>query len=500
MTQVVASNTNNTVKVYSVGLQGATGPSGSLQSSNSGSFAITGSLIVSGSNTFTNIGPSILSGSVTSTSGFTGSLQGTSSFATSASYILNAVSASFATSASRAISSSFATTASFALNAGTTVSTASLLITGSATNNVLTFTKGDGSTFNLIVDTGSAITTPTGSLMVTGSVSSNTLTFTKGDGSTFNLTVDTGSGGGSTPTLAQVTAQGSTTGDALTIQGMTFKSGSTFPGLTANSVFVGYQVGNNSDNNASLNVGVGYRAMLNNNTAQNIALGANSLENGTVGENIGIGYLSVSNVKAGQNIGIGAQTLRYIYSGSQNTVIGSVALPFSTTTENESSSNKSGNVVIGYGALFAAVRSYQNTIIGTLSHSAVTSMGQFNTAIGSSNVSSGSYNIILGVGNSLLGYGENSIVIGNNHNLNNLNSSVIIGNQGAIKFRSSGSVTTLFEDTVISGSLTVSGSEVLTLVPVNPLPSGVATGSFAVSGSTPPRPYFFDGTSWIALI
>jgi len=38
----------------------------------------------------------------------------------------------------------------------------------------------------------------TGSLMVTGSVNSNTLTFTKGDGTTFALTVDTGSGGGST--------------------------------------------------------------------------------------------------------------------------------------------------------------------------------------------------------------------------------------------------------------------------------------------------------------
>jgi len=229
MTQVIASNTNNTVKVYSVGLQGATGPSGSLQSSNSGSFSITGSLIVSGSNTFTNIGPSIFSGSVTSTSGFTGSLQGTSSFATSASYVLNAVSASFATSSSRAISSSFATTASFALNAGTTVSTASLLTTGSSTNNVLTFTKGDGSTFNLTVDTGSAITTPTGSLMVTGSVSSNTLTFTKGDGSTFNLTVNTGSA--ATVNTGSLMVTGSVSSNTLTF---TKGDGSTF-NLTVNT-------------------------------------------------------------------------------------------------------------------------------------------------------------------------------------------------------------------------------------------------------------------------
>lgn len=71
-----------------------------------------------------------------------------------------------------------------------------LIATGSISSNVLTFTKGDGSTFNLTVNTGSAAAANTGSLMVTGSVSSNTLTFTKGDGSTFNLTVNTGSGGG----------------------------------------------------------------------------------------------------------------------------------------------------------------------------------------------------------------------------------------------------------------------------------------------------------------
>jgi hypothetical protein len=40
-------------------------------------------------------------------------------------------------------------------------------------------------------------TTPTGSFLITASVSSNTITFTKGDGSTFPITVNTGSGGGS---------------------------------------------------------------------------------------------------------------------------------------------------------------------------------------------------------------------------------------------------------------------------------------------------------------
>ena len=58
------------------------------------------------------------------------------------------VSASYATSA---------LTASYALNAeGVSVDTGSLLVTASAALNVITFTKGDNSTFNVTVDTGSA--------------------------------------------------------------------------------------------------------------------------------------------------------------------------------------------------------------------------------------------------------------------------------------------------------------------------------------------------------
>ena len=51
-----------------------------------------------------------------------------------------------------------------------------------------------------------------------------------------------------------------------------------------------------------------------------------------------------------------------------------------------------------------------------------------------------------------------------------------------------------------SSSLHISGaSAVLTLSPQTPLPSGVPTGSFAVSSSVPPKPYFYDGTTWNAL-
>lgn len=87
-----------------------------------GSQAITGSLIVTQA-----ITASSFSGS------FTGSFLGTSSYATQA------------------------LSASYAPNSGATVSTASLLTTASATNNVITFTKGDASTFTVTVATGSAV-------------------------------------------------------------------------------------------------------------------------------------------------------------------------------------------------------------------------------------------------------------------------------------------------------------------------------------------------------
>jgi hypothetical protein len=166
---------------------------------------------------------------------------GASSTAISASHAVNADSAISASYATNTLSASFATTASYALNAGVTVDTGSLMVTGSATNNVLTFTKGDGSTFNLTVATGSGGggTTPTGSLLVTASISNATTTFTKGDGSTFSITANnvvnansasvatsasyaltaSYAANASTPSLQQVTDVGATTNDVITVTG-----------------------------------------------------------------------------------------------------------------------------------------------------------------------------------------------------------------------------------------------------------------------------------------
>ena len=79
--------------------------------------------------------------------------------AVSASHAVNAdsaLTAGSATSATTAATASYAVTASYALNASVTVDTGSLMVTGSVVANVLTFTKGDGSSFDLTVATGSA--------------------------------------------------------------------------------------------------------------------------------------------------------------------------------------------------------------------------------------------------------------------------------------------------------------------------------------------------------
>jgi len=63
------------------------------------------------------------------------------------------------------------------------------LVTASFSGNTLTFTKGDKSTFGVVIPDISGSTINTGSFMTTGSVAVNVLTFTKGDGTTFDLTV-----------------------------------------------------------------------------------------------------------------------------------------------------------------------------------------------------------------------------------------------------------------------------------------------------------------------
>ena len=70
------------------------------------------------------------------------------------------------------------------------INTGSFMITGSVSGNVLTFTKGDSSTFDLPM----AASASSADAVVTASVSASTMTFTKGDSSTFDVALPTSSG------------------------------------------------------------------------------------------------------------------------------------------------------------------------------------------------------------------------------------------------------------------------------------------------------------------
>jgi len=176
----------------------------------------------------------------------------TASFASTASYVLNAVSSSFASTASfvatsswasNAVSASIAATASLAPNYVLTSVTSSMLapyVLTSQTSSMSVASASVATSASYALTASFALngggTVNTGSLLTTASVSLNTITFTKGDGSTFPITVDTGSGGGggaAFPFSGSAVISGSlfvssSTTNVLTIQG----SGSAQPIFT----------------------------------------------------------------------------------------------------------------------------------------------------------------------------------------------------------------------------------------------------------------------------
>jgi hypothetical protein len=128
---------------------------------------------------------------------------------------------------------------------GGTTDTGSLLANASVNSNTLTFTRGDSTTFDLTVNTGSGGgSTDTGSLLTTASVSLNTITFTKGDASTFNIIVNTGSD--------QFTGTVTSVGGTGTVNGITLSGTVT----TSGNLTLGGSVSINNSNWSGTNLSV----------------------------------------------------------------------------------------------------------------------------------------------------------------------------------------------------------------------------------------------------
>jgi hypothetical protein len=229
----------------------------------------------------------------------------------------------------------------------------------------------------------------------------------------------------------------------------------------------------------------------------NIAIGFEALKFlTTVNNNIAIGYQAmVSGSGAQDSIAIGSSALRNITTGDDNLAIGANALSSITTA--------AGNLAIGTDSMIStsATATSNNTSIGFQSLQNIT--GSNNVVLGyrtMQGVRFGSNNTVIGY-NNISGSGvsgSNNTIIGANVVLPDgvYNNRIIIADgQGTQRISVSGSITS------ISGSLSITGSgAIFTLQPQDPLPTvNILAGSFAVSSSIPPKPYFWDGSVWNAL-
>ena len=191
---------------------------------------------------------------------------------------------------------------------------------------------------------------------------------------------------------------------------------------------------------ATSNVAIGASALSKNQTDSQIAIGANALENVTTGNaNTAIGRLSMQNTTTGfDNLALGTNSLLSNTTGQRNIAIGKESL-------RNAAVNASRNVAIGYSTLYNA-KSNNNVAIGASAFEQLQS-GSQNVAIGWTtgyDVTSGNYNTLIG-GNLRGQSGWDSVVAISDGNAN-------------IKFFNSGSRTTITNDTLISGSLTTTGS------------------------------------------
>ena len=291
----------------------------------------TGSFIVTGSSTVT--------GSLSVTNGITGSLQGTSSWATNvitASYVLQAVSSSFATSAANA------TTASYILNAVSS----SFAATASSADNFLV--RGTLTAQTIVAQTITSSTDfVTGSTRF-GSLISNTHQFT-----------------------GSVSMTGS-----LTVAGHTVGRGGGY--LVENTVIGFEALGRNTS--ATRNTAVGWYALSSStNNGSNTAIGAVSQRFSTGGSgNTSVGEASLFGVTTGDfNSALGQSSLGGLTDGANNVAIGyyAGATLGDGATDNTTADN---SIYIGSTA-YASQSNGQNEIV-----------------IGANNVGHGSNTVTLG--------------------------------------------------------------------------------------------------------
>jgi hypothetical protein len=135
--------------------------------------------------------------------------------------------------------------------------------------------------------------------------------------------------------------------------------------------------------------------------------------------------------------------------------------------------------------------------IGNYSHAEgdnTQAKGDYSHAEGQETIASGSYSHAEGY--QTIALANRQHVQGQWNAASSVESAFIVGN-GTDDGNRSNLIHAAGNEVQISGSVGI--TNLLTLTPQHPLPSQPPTGSFAVSSSVPPRPFFWNGTSWNAL-
>ena len=463
----------------------------------------------------------------------TASIATTASFASTASFV---ESSSFASTASFVESSSFATSASFSISASwapqqVTSPTASYVTASNVygpfdSNSVISASFAVSASWAPSAG-GSSVIAATGSTLYSTTPAAALPSNTSTENSIFFGT-DSGFATRASASVFLGYQAGYSASNAY--QSTFIGQNSGYLATRANrSVFIGHEAGYSSSrvDTGAKNVYVGFRA----------GYGANNIYSVFIGDRAG---LNDTNWAGWGNNFIGLLAGAYATSGSTGSgteftnAIGYVA--------GYSASYSSYSNFIGWYAGYEATQAYISNFIGAnAGYSATNAIesnfigdgagsfainakySNFFGTLSGEDASNASYSNLIGyrTGKRVTsnGIGTNNIIIGNSITLeNDRRDSINIGGLifGTGSYYSAGTGTTGISSGSANGriginivnptqALDVSGSvqisQVLVLPPQNVLPSGVPTGSIAVSGSgVECKPYFWNGSTWTSLI